>query len=338
MTFLWPAMLWCLLTVPLLAVLYVRTQQRHRQFAIRYGNFGLVQQAARGAGRSAGVRRHIPAILFLVGTVILTIALARPQMVLSLPKVEGIVILAFDTSGSMAADDMNPTRMEAAKEVAHDFVARQPSTMQIGVVAFSDSGFSVQPPTNDAESIFAALDRLEPQRSTSLGTGILVSLDTIAKLTGQAPEDSGDIPPELLPTPTPVPPGTYSPAVIVLITDGENTANPDPLIAAEEAARRGVRIHTIGIGSPNGTTLEVEGFNIHTQLDEPMLQQISEMTGGVYYNAATEDDLRAIYEEIDPQFIIKREKMEITSLLAGISFLVLLAGGLLSLFWFGRVP
>lgn len=338
MTFLWPVMFLLLLAVPLMVVLYIRTLRRRSRWIASYGNFGLDQQGAKTTRRDTGARRHIPAFLFLMGFIILIFALARPQMVISLPKMEGIVILAFDTSGSMAAEDMSPNRMEAAKKVTRDFVMRQPSTVQVGVVAFSDSGFSVQPPTNDAESIFAALDRLEPQRSTSLGTGILVSLDTIAKLTGQAPEDSGDIPPELLPTPTPVPPGTYSPAVIVLITDGENTANPDPLIAAEEAARRGVRIHTIGIGSPNGTTLEVEGFNIHTQLDEPMLQQISEMTGGVYYNAATEDDLRAIYEEIDPQFIIKREKMEITSLLAGISFLVLLAGGLLSLFWFGRVP
>jgi Ca-activated chloride channel family protein len=338
MTFLWPAMLWFLLAVPLLVMLYVRIQQRRKQFSVRYGSFGLVQQAAAGQGRGPGVRRHVPALLFLIGIIILLLALARPEMVVSLPKVEGIVILAFDASGSMAADDMNPTRMEAAKTVARDFVARQPSTVQVGVVAFSDSGFSVQPPTNDNEAINAALDRLSPQRSTSLATGITVSLDTIDKLTLQAPEDSEDFPPELLPTPTPVPPGTYSPSVIVLITDGENTSNPDPLEAAQEAARRGVRIHTIGIGSPTGTTLEVEGFLVHTQLDEAMLRQISEMTGGVYYNAATEDDLRDIYEKIDPQLVIKREKTEITSILAGISILVLLAGGFLSLFWFGRVP
>lgn len=338
MTFVWPAMLWCLLAVPLLVVLYLWTQQRRRRSFLRYGNFGLVRQAAQGTKGYAGFRRHIPPLLFLAGILILTIALARPQMVVSLPKMEGIVILAFDASGSMSAEDMSPTRMEAAKEVAHDFVERQPASVEIGVVAFSDSGFSVQPPTNDEEAIFAALDRLEPQRSTSLGTGILVSLDTIAKLTGQAPEDSEDFPPELLPSPTPVPPGTYSPAVIVLITDGENTVNSDPLLAAEEAALRGVRIHTIGIGSPDGAVIEVEGFNIHTRLDEPMLQQISEMTGGVYYNAATEEDLRAIYEEIDPRFIITREKTEITSILAGISMLTLLAGGLLSLFWFGRMP
>jgi len=338
MTFLWPGMLWSLLAIPLLVVLYIFILRRRRRLVARSGNFGLLQQAAQGMRRRAGLRRHIPAAIFLIGIAILLFALARPQMALSLPKREGIVILAFDTSGSMAATDMSPTRMEAAKKVAHDFVARQPSSVQIGVVAFSDTGFSVQPPTNDAQAIYAALNRLKPERSTSLATGITVSLDTIAKLTGQAPEDSGDFPPQLLPTPTAAPPGTYSQAEIVLISDGENTTNPDPLAAAQEAARRGVRIYTIGIGSPNGADLVVEGFKIHTQLDEAMLQQISQMTDGQYYNAATEDDLRAIYQKIEPQFITKREKTEITSLLAGGSILVLLSGGLLSLLWFGRVP
>jgi Ca-activated chloride channel family protein len=123
-----------------------------------------------------------------------------------------------------------------------------------------------------------------------------------------------------------------------LITDGENTTNSDPLAAAQEAARRGVRIHTIGIGSPEGSNLVIDGFNIHTQLDEDMLKQISSLTGGVYYNAATEEDLRAIYQKIDPQLVIKKEDTEITSLVAGASLLVLVAGGMLSLFWFGRVP
>jgi Ca-activated chloride channel homolog len=338
MTFLWPVMFLLLLAVPLMVVLYIRTLRRRSRWIASYGNFGLDQQGAKTTRRDTGARRHIPAFLFLMGFIILIFALARPQMVISLPKMEGIVILAFDTSGSMAAEDMSPNRMEAAKKVTRDFVMRQPSTVQVGVVAFSDSGFSVQPPTNDAKAVLAALDRLEPQRSTSLGTGIQVSLNTIAKLTGQAPEDSGDFPPELLPTPTAAPAGTYSPAVIVLISDGENTSNPDPLIAAEEAARRGVRIHTIGIGSPNGATLKIQGLNIHTQLDENMLRQISEMTGGSYYNAANEEDLRAIYNKIDPQFVIKREKTEVTSIFAGIGILVLVAGGLLSLVWLGRVP
>jgi Ca-activated chloride channel family protein len=337
MTFIWPVMLWFLLALPVLVALYVRIQQRRQQFALRYGNFALVRAAARPAA-TPGFRRHLPAAFFLIGIFILTLALARPQMVVTLPKLEGIVILVFDTSGSMAAEDVAPSRLEAAKKVAREFVARQPSSIQVGVVAFSDSGFSVQAPTNDAEAIFAALDRLQPQRSTSLGTGIRVALDTIAKLTGQAPEDSGDFAPELLPTPAAAAPGSFSQAVIVLITDGENTTNPDPLAMAQEAARRGIRIHTIGIGSPEGATLEVEGFSVHTQLDEAMLQEIAALTGGVYYNAANEEELRAIYEKIDPKPILKREETEVTSILAGLSILVLLTGGFLSLYWFGRVP
>jgi len=336
-TFIWPAMLWFLLAVPLLVALYLRLLQRRKQFALRYANFGLIQQAA-GQGRGLGFRRHLPALLFLLGIAILLVALARPEMVVSLPRVEGIVILAFDTSGSMAAEDVAPSRLEAAKQVAREFAARQPATVQIGVVAFSDSGFSVQPPTNDAAALAAALDRLAPQRSTSLGVAISTSLETIAKVTGQAPEDSQDFSPELIPTPAAVAPGSFSPATIVLISDGENTSRPDPLEIAQEAARRGVRIHTIGIGSPNGAILEVDGFQVHTQLNEAMLQEIAAMTGGTYYNAATEDDLRAIYAKIDPQMVVRSEKTEITALLAGFSLLLLLAGSLLSLFWFGRVP
>jgi Ca-activated chloride channel family protein len=327
-------MLWVLLTIPLLVGFYIWNQRQRKQLAIRYGHFGLVQTAA---GHGPGVRRHIPAILFLLGITILIVALARPHMTLSLPAIEGIVILAFDTSGSMAADDVIPTRLEVAKTVAQDFVARQPTTVQIGVVAFSDSGFSIQTPTNDTEAIITALGQLTPQRSTSLSTAIAVSLDVIAKLTGQAPEDSEDFSPELIPTIPAASPGEYVPGVIVLISDGENTTNADPLLAAQEAARRGVRIHTIGIGSPTGAVLEVEGFSVHTQLDEAMLQQIAEMTDGVYYNAATEEDLRAIYEKIDPQLMIKSQKTEITAIIAGISIVIFLIGGFLSLLWFNRV-
>ena len=102
---------------------------------------------------------------------ILVLALARPQSVVSVPRVEGTVILAFDVSGSMAADDLEPTRMEAAKAAARGFVERQPASMLIGVVAFSDSGFSIQAPTNDQAHVLAAIDRLAPERGTSLGRG-----------------------------------------------------------------------------------------------------------------------------------------------------------------------
>ncbi len=228
-------------------------QQRRRRVAAR------LRQPWAGPGERWGAiraaRRHIPPALFLAGLAILLIALARPQTVVSLPRIEGTVILAFDVSGSMAADDLEPTRMEAAKVAAREFVERQPRSVQIGVVAFSDSGFAVQAPTNDQDAILAAIDRLTPQRGTSLGQGILASLNTIDADRGQAPRLYSNLTPTAATTPTPVPQGTYTSAVIVLLTDGENNAAPDPLAAAQAAADRGVRIYTVGIGSAAGATL-----------------------------------------------------------------------------------
>src|SRR5262249_2295670 len=145
--------------------------------AASYSNLSLMRGAV---GPGLGVRRHIPPILFGLSLVVLIIALARPQTEVSLPRIEGTVILAFDVSGSMAADDMQPSRMEAAKAAVEDFVQRQPSTVQIGVVAFSDSGLSVQAPSNDQGTVLAAIKRLTPERGTSLGNGILASLKAIA--------------------------------------------------------------------------------------------------------------------------------------------------------------
>jgi len=334
MSFIWPAMLLLLIFVPLFVLLYLVLQRRRMQIAARYSSFGLVQ----GGARSPGIRRHIPVAIFLVGLTILLFSLARPQTTIRLPRVEGTVILAFDVSGSMAADDVKPTRMEAAKAAAREFVQRQPSTVQIGVVAFSDDGFSVQKPTNDQAAILATIDRLKPQRGTSLGSGLLASLKTIAIDYGQASSPAEGLDPNSIPTPTPVPAGTYSSAVIVLLTDGENNERPDPLEVAQQAADRGVRIYTVGLGSAQGTTLHVNGFTVFTQLNEPMLQQIAQITDGVYQHAENEQDLRTIYENLNPQLVIKPEKMEITSVLAGASILVLLVGGVFSLLWFSRLP
>ncbi len=331
MSFIWPATLVLLLLVPLLVALYILQQRRRQEFTARYAKLSLLQGTLT---RGAGIRRHIPPAFFLLALTILIIALARPQTVVSLPRQEGTVILAFDVSGSMAADDLKPTRMEAAKAAARAFVQRQPLTVQIGVVAFSDSGFAVQAPTNDQEAVLATINRLAPQRGTSIGNGIRVSLNTITVSMGQAPRLNGTP----TPTPTPVPKGTYMPAVIVLLTDGENNMSPDPLDAAQMAAEQGVRIYAVGIGSPEGTTLHVNGFTVHTQLDEATLRQIAQLTDGAYYNAENEQDLHAIYDNLDPQLVIKPEKTEVTSILAGVGILALLVGGTFSLLWFNRLP
>jgi Ca-activated chloride channel homolog len=222
MSFLWPVMLVSLLLVPLFVALYVRMQRQRQQMIARAGTLGIVQA---GPGRRLGRRRHIPPALFLLGLTLLLIALARPQAVVSLPRLEGTVILAFDVSGSMAADDLDPTRMEAAKAAAVTFVQRQPPTVQIGVIAFSDSGFAVQPPTNEQATILASINRLAPERGTSLAHGIAASLNTIFAGEEETRRYS-NLTPEALPSPTPLPEGTYAPAVIVLLTDGENAARP----------------------------------------------------------------------------------------------------------------
>jgi Ca-activated chloride channel family protein len=336
MSFLWPVMLWLLVLMPLPVVLYIRMQRRRRRLAANYGSLGMV---AGGNGRSPGFRRHVPPALFLAGMAILVIAMARPQAVVALPKEEGTVILAFDVSGSMAATDITPTRMDAAKLAAKDFVQKQPASVQIGVVAFSDSGLIVQAPTSDQQAVLDAINRLSPQRGTAIGQGILTSLDTISAGAGQAAgtgTNSLNITPS--PTPTPVPKGTYTSAVIVMLTDGENNESPDPLAVAQTAADRGVRIDTVGIGSAAGTDLQINGFTVHTQLDEATLQQISQITGGSYYNAQSEKDLVKIYDNLDPQLVTKPEKTEVTSLFAGASIFVLLIGGMLSLLWFSRLP
>lgn len=321
--------------IPILVLLYAGLQRRRRRLAARLGGLGLAPAAA---GRRLGARRHIPPGFFFTGLAILVVALARPQAVVNLPKVEGTVILAFDVSGSMAADDLKPTRMEAAKTAARDFIQRQPASVQIGVVAFSDGGFSVQTPTNEQKTILDAIDRLKPQRGTSVGQGIAASLNLIATQSNSAAGLPGNPAQAPAPSPTPVPKGSYPSAVIVLLTDGENNQAPAPLAAAQAAADRGVRIYTVGIGSPAGTTLHINGFTVHTQLDETLLRQIAQITGGAYFNAGNSQDLRAIYDRLDPQLVIKPEKTEVTSIFAGASILVLLAGGLLSLLWLGRAP
>lgn len=327
-------MLVFLLLISVAILLYLRMQRQRRRLAANYGSFGFATSA-----HMPGISRHIAPILFLIALAIFIVALARPQTVISLPRIEGTVILAFDVSGSMAADDLKPTRMDAAKVAAKDFIQRQPPTVQIGVVAFSDNGFAVQPPTNEPEGVLAAIDRLAPQRGTSLAQGIQASLNTIASAAaGPGPRLYSNLRPTPTPTPTPVPQGTFIPAVIVLLSDGENNMRPDPLAAAQTAVDRGVRIYTVGVGSAAGVNLHINGFNVHTQLDEPTLQQIAQMTGGTYFNAQSAQDLRSIYDNLDPELVIKPEKTEITSVLAGMSIFVWLIGGTISLLWFGRLP
>jgi Ca-activated chloride channel family protein len=329
MSFIWPWMLATLLLIPFLVGGYLRLLGRRQQALAELGPLGLVQD---GSGRSPGGQRHIPALFFLSGLTLLLFGVSRPEVFVDLPRVEGTVILAFDVSNSMTADDLEPTRMEAAKAAARTFVENQPSTIQIGVVAFSNGGLVVQPPTDDQAAILDAIDRLSPQGATSLGQGIFSALNAIA---GEAiPIDPAAV--EAGSAALDI--GEYSSAVILLLTDGENTASPDPLEIAQLAAEAGVRIYPIGIGSAEGTVLQIDGFNVLTQLNEPALQQIASLTNGSYYHAEDEETLRSIYQNVDLQLTTSGEKTEVTALLAGFGLLFFLVGGALSLLWMGRMP
>jgi Ca-activated chloride channel family protein len=338
MSFIWPSMLLAVVLVPLGVLLYRALDARRRRAMIG-GGFGLAQGTVH---RPLGVRARIPAVLFVAGLVVLTVGLARPQAAVSLPRQEGTVILAFDVSGSMAADDLKPTRLDAAKAASAAFVQRQPAGVVIGVVAFSDAGLSVQAPTSDQAAVLAAIKRLTPERGTSLGQGIRAALSTIAIAENGSPNDYYSRSPNpsasAAPTLPPVPAGSHTSAIVVLLTDGENTAPPQPQDAAQAAADAGVRVYTVGIGSAAGTTLDVDGFKVHTQLDATTLQQISDMTGGSYFAAEDEDGLAKVYDEVDTKLVVKPQQIEVTALFAGASALLLALGGLTSLAWLGRLP
>ncbi len=329
MSFIWPWMLLTLLLVPLLVGLYIWLLKRRQQTVADLGLSGLLQNSS---GRPIGKRRHVAPLLFLLALALLFFGLSRPELFLNLPRVRGTVILAFDVSNSMAADDLEPTRMEAAKAAARSFVENQPLSVEIGVVAFSNGGLVVQTPTADQADILTTIERLSPQGATSLGQGIFSSLNAIAGEAIALDEEAIAEGEQLFDI------GDYSSAVIVLLTDGENTDSLDPLEIAQLAAEAGVRIYPVGIGSSDGTILEIEGFNVLTRLNEPTLQDIANLTNGFYFQAKDEESLQEIYENIDLQLTVAGEKMEITAILAGAGLLFLLAGGALSLLWFGRVP
>ncbi|MFT3891265.1 MAG: VWA domain-containing protein [Anaerolineales bacterium] len=335
MSFIWSSLLYLLILVPVLVYLYFRSQQQRQAVAARYGSLGIVQAPTKNAGR----RRHIPALFFLLGITVLITSAARPQATVMVPKLEGTVILTFDVSGSMAADDIQPTRMEAAKAAARDFVNSQPSNISIGVVAFSDGGITVQQPTSKRDETLETIERLVPRRGTSVGNGILVALNTIVVSEGgESFLNTDTLTDPSTETPASVPEGWYPSAVIVLLSDGENNQDPDPVAISDLAANLGVRVYTIGVGTTEGKPLKVEGFTVVSRLDEATLQAVADNTGGQYYKAASEDDLKRVYSDLQPKLSIKPEDIEITSLFAGVGMLLFLLAGALSLLWFGRVP
>lgn len=341
MQFQWAPALVLLALVPVLAVLYWNAQRRRQRYALRYSSLALVRDAV-GAG--PGWRRHVPPVLFLASLAFMLLAVARPTAVVTLPNEEGVVILAIDISGSMQADDLQPSRMEAAKDAAKRFVDKQRSNdkVRVGVVAFTDVAVIVQPPTTDRDATISAISRLRPQRGTAIGRGVLAALDALVSGSdAELPSDAfnqaargGTLPS----APPPLPRGVYAPATIILLTDGENNQPPAPLSILDQAVNRGVRIYTIGVGSPDGTVLRTQGRAIRTRLDEDTLKQIAAGTDGEYYNAQNVEDLRRVYETLGTQTVFRTEKTEVSALFTAVAVMLSIAGGAFSLAYFNRLP
>jgi Ca-activated chloride channel family protein len=325
MTLTWPWMVAGLALLPLLVVAYRRllAARAARLRAMAAEGFVLVERRDR--------LRHLGPVLLLAALALLVVALTRPVAAVAEPHREGTVVLAFDVSNSMAATDVKPTRLEAAKAAARGFVEKQPPSVRIAVVAFGGSGVVAQRPTDDRSAVLAAIARLTPQGDTSLAGGILGGLSAIAGKPVRPPTDTENGATDETPI------GYFGGTAIVLLTDGENTSGADPNDLADLASAAGVRIDPVGLGTPAGTVIDVDGFSIATALDESVLRQVADTTGGTYRRASDVATLAAVYDSIQLQWTTRSVPHEITSLVAAVAALLLLAGAAVTVLRQGRV-
>ena len=339
MSFLWPEMLWGLLVLPMLVAAYIMILQRKKKLAVRYANLAMVREAM---GASQRIRRHIPPAIFLLALAAMLLALARPQTTITLPTQHETVILAMDISGSMRATDVEPNRLVAAQNAAKQFVSEQPENVRVGVVAFAGTATVAQAPTRNREDVIAAIDRFQLQRATAIGSAIIVSLATIfpeagidvgAMMYGQERKADKSDKPAL----KPVPPGSYASAVIILLTDGQRTTGPDSVQAAKMAAERGVRIYTVGVGTPDGKIIGFEGWSMRVRLDEDTLKAVADITRGEYFYAGNAVDLKKVYQALNAKLVMERKKTEVTALFSGLAALLAVVSAALSLAWFHRI-
>jgi Ca-activated chloride channel family protein len=333
MGFHWPEALWLLLAAPLLAGAYILILRRKKRSVVRYSSLGLVREAM--AGRAW--RRHLPPALLLLGLVGALLAIARPNAVVTLPSQQRSIVLAIDVSLSMRAADVLPSRLAAAQAAARRFVQEQPPDVRIGIVSFAGTAALVQQPTSNKEDLVAAIDRLQLDRQTAIGSGIVVSLATLF------PQEGIDLAAMVLDRRTlkrpakPAPVASNPHAAIILLTDGRRTTGPDPLEAARMAADRGIRVFTVGFGTAAGAMAPVEGYSIFMMFDEETLKAIADLTGAEYFHATTSDELHKVYERLGSKLVLQRERTEITVLFAAVATILIAAAAALSLAWFSRI-
>lgn len=287
---------------------------------MRYASVDLVRASAHGLG----LRRHIPPFLFLSTIGVLVAGLMHPFVMIREPSDEALVIVTMDVSGSMWATDMYPSRMEASKAAAQLFVDQLPPKMRVGVVSFSETSYLNQVPTTNRDLVRKAITKLSPRTGTAIGHGLNMSMEAVYSGMG------GELP--VLKR------GEYASAVIILLTDGENTDGPTPFEVVGQAIDRGVRIYTIGVGSPESSTLRVGSAPIQARLDESTLKELARLTDAKYYNASTEKDLRAVYQNLTSQLVTRSQPRDISFMFVTAAFLLGVCALAFSVIWSNRLP
>ena len=345
MYFQWPEFLWLMLAMPLLVLLYLWLMRRKKKIALRYASLSIVKEAM-GPGQT--IRRHIPPALFLLAIGAMLLAAARPMAVITLPSNQQTIILAMDVSGSMRATDVQPNRLVAAQNAAKAFLGDLPRHVKVGIVAFAGSAQVAQIPTVNREDLVTAIDRFQLQRATATGNAIVISLATLfpdagieleSLQTGRDRQRGFSLDQEKKEKKpfTPVAPGSYSSAAIIMLTDGQRTTGVDPLEAAKLAAERGVRVYTVGIGTVDGETIGFEGWSMRVRLDEETLKAIATKTNAEYFYAGSAENLKKVYNTLSSRLTVEKKETEVSGLLAlAAAALSLLSAGL-SLLWFNRI-
>jgi Ca-activated chloride channel family protein len=297
-------------------------------------------------------RRHLPPLLFFLGVVAMLAAAARPSAVVALPSEQRTIVLAIDVSYSMAATDIAPSRLAAAQAAAKSFVRAQPRDVRIGIVAFAADADMVLRPTTSHGNVLAAIDELSLRYNTAIGNGLIASLMTIFPQQdiagaydifgmGRSPLLAQRIarnqPPRTQRIAVrAVPPASFSSAAIILLTDGRETIGVPLERAAHMAADRGVRVYTVGFGSPGMTTVDIEGERMEVGFDEDALKTIAAETRGAYFHATSAEELSAVYRTLKGQVVLEHKPRELTAIVTALGGLLLLLAAGFSLAWSNR--
>jgi Ca-activated chloride channel family protein len=312
-----PILLLTLLALPVAVLLYRVHSRRAERGAAAFASPALLDSVA---PRRPGWRRHGPYALYALALAALALALARPEVTVAVPDERASIVLTTDTSGSMQATDVPPSRLVAAREAGLDFLDGVPHEVRVGAVIFNHTVKSIDQPATDRAPVRRALEGLRPSGGTATGEALASSLGLV--------EQTGSR-------------GRPAPAAIVLLSDGASTHGRDPLPLAEEAARLRVPIYTVALGTDAGT-IEVETPNGVQQRavppDRETLRRLAEISGGRYFQADDRPELNEVYERLGSQVAKRDEPREITAAFAGAGALLLLGGGGLSLHWFRRLP